>query len=99
MFLWKWIRRILMLIGLFTLITWGIKFLPEDSFIKKQVEKYRSSPMIDEGVKDLKALSSEVIKASKKGVKYDEFSEEEKAKLKEILERELKSDNTNDKKK
>lgn len=98
MFIFRWIRTLLALIGLGTVIFWGYQYLQTDSPVKGKVEKFRKSPVFQEGVKDLKTWAGEVFKGVGERMQ-DDVTDDEKKQLDEILRKELAGEDLDPKEK
>lgn len=96
MFIFRFIRTILWIIGLGTVIYWGWQYFNEDTGLKQQVQDFRKSPVYKEGMKDLKTWAGEAIKGVGEKLEDDDVTAEERRELDKILEQELKRSDTKD---
>ena len=84
MFIFRWLKRLLVLIGLGTVIWWGIQFVKTNSPVRQKVDKFRQSSVWQEGVKDFKTWASEIFKGV--GDKIgDDVTDKEKKQLDDLM--------------
>lgn len=90
MFIFRFIRTILWLIGLGTVIYWGWQYFEPQSPLRDKVNELKTSPVVKEGVKDLKTYAGEVFKGV--GNKLEnEVTDEERRQLDELLRKEIEA--------
>lgn len=88
MFLWRWLKKLLFLIGLGTVIWWGIQFIKANSPVRQKVDNFKQSSMWQEGVKDMKTWAGELFKGVGQKLEED-VGDDDRKKLDEILRKEL----------
>ena len=88
MFIFRWIKRLLVVIGLGTVIYWGLQYVKTNSPIRQKVDEFRQSSVVKEGIKDIKTWTGEALKGV--GTKLEsEVSEKDRKELDRILQKEL----------
>ncbi len=88
MFIFRWIKRLLIVIGLGTVIYWGIQYVQSDSAFRTKIDDFRESTVVKEGIKDLKTWTSDALKGA--GTKLEsDISNKDREELDRILQKEL----------
>jgi len=88
MFIFRWIKRLLIVIGLGTVVYWGVQYVQTDSPIRQKIDNFRQSSVVKEGIKDMKTWAGEALKGA--GTKLEsDVSEKDRNELDRILQKEL----------
>lgn len=88
MFIFRWIKHLFTLIGLITVVWWGMQVVKTDTATHQKVDKFLKSGIVQEGYKDLRAWTSELFK----GVSHkldEDVTKDEKEELDELFRKEI----------
>lgn len=88
MFIYRFIRGILALIGLLTVGFFVMKYYDGNNPIVRRIEAIKNSTVVTESVKDIKSLAGSVVEGVGKDMQ-GEVTKDEKQKLDDIFAKEL----------
>ena len=89
MFIFRWLKRLLVVIGIATVAWWSVQFVKTNSPARKKIEDFQKSSLWQEGVKDMRAWASEIFKGVGKKLDEEDITSEEKKQLDDIIRKEL----------
>lgn len=89
MFIFRWFKKLLIIIGLGTVIYWGVQFVNTNSPVRERVDKFMQSALWKEGVKDMKSWAGELFQGVGKKIEGEEVTADEKKQLDDILMKEI----------
>lgn len=103
MFIFRWIRNLLALIGVITVVWFGMKYFDTTSPLRQRIDAFTKSEGVTESIKDMKtfggAVYKEVTGGKGPGKATGEVTDDERKKLDELLEKEINNYKTGSEKK
>jgi len=89
MFIFRWIKHLFTLIGVITVIYWGVQYFNTDSPARKQLDQFQQSSVWQEGIKDIKTWVSEIFRGFSDDLNED-VTEADRRELDKLLKEELR---------